>query len=238
MLTQEVEARAANRHQVVVNGTRYDNTDPLPSGRDLLNLAGMVPASEHTLIAIRNKRTHLIGLDDKVDLSQEEGTVFRAFQSDRAFAWTLDEIGQVWGAAELSVDEVLTLFLVDPDHELVLEREDQLDVVLRPGGIVSLDGKGTEDIVTRRKRPDFVLVTVFTTAGVFPAEGAERVKPDTPVNDVLKRAAHKLDIKDTANWVVTVDGRDINPALSFAQNGLAGTVELDWGPREGGGGNA
>lgn len=225
------------RH-VQVNGQIYDNDDPVVSGRDVLGLAGLKPSTEFQLIQVRKNRTHLKGADDKIDLKAESGSIFRAFEGDRSFSWTLDEISQVWGAETLEVDELIELFSIDSDHELVLERGDEPDIVLRPGGSVSLAERGTEDIVTRRKKPEFVLVSVFTTAGIYPAEGAVRVKPDELVVAILEKAAKKLDLKDTESWVVTYDNREINPALSFAQNALIGTVELDWSPREGGGGDA
>lgn len=237
MDSETVEKTNSWRH-VVVNGKSYDNDDAVLSGRDILGLAGLKPATEFQLIQVRNNRTHLKGPDDKIDLKAEAGSVFRAFEGDRSFSWTLDEIGQVWGAESLEVDELITLFSIEPDHELVLEREDEPDIVLQPGGSVSFAERGTEDIVTRRKKPEFVVVSVFTTAGVYPAQGSVRVKPEELVSTVLEKAAKKLDLKDTDNWVVTYDGRQINPALSFAQNTLSGTVELDWSPPEGGGGNA
>jgi len=234
---ETAEAISSWRH-VVVNGRTYDSSDPDPSGRDILNLAGLAPASEHQLILIRNNRTHLIELDDKIELKTEGGAVFRAFRDDRAYSWTLDEIGQVWGAETLEVDELISLFSIAPNEELVLERGAEPDTVLQPGGSVSFAEPGTEHIVTRRKRPEFLLVSVFTTAGVFPAEGALRVTPDILVSAVLARAAKKLGLTDTTDWVVTVDGRDINPVATFAQNALSGAVELNWSPREGGGGDA
>lgn len=234
----ETAELTASWRRVPLNGKIYETGDAEQTGRELLTLAGLAPASEYQLILIRNNHTHLIGLDDKVDLKAEKGAVFRAFEGDRSYSWTLDEIGQVWGASTLEVDELISLFEISPNKDLVLEREDQPDVVLRPGGVVSFEEKGTEHIVTRNKKPEFVLVTVFTTAGVFPAQGALRARPDELVSTVLERAAKKLDLQDTATWVVTVDGRTINPAMSFAQNGLSGVVELDWSPPEGGGGRA
>lgn len=237
-MNRDAAELTASRHLVVVNGTTYDNDDPRPTGRDVLNLAGLRPATEHQLILVKKNRTRLIGADDKLDLSDEQGGVFRAFRGDRTYSWTLDEVGQVWGVDALEVDELIALFSIGDDKELVLEREGEPDRVLRPGGTVSFAECGTEDIVTRRKQPELILVTVFTTAGVFPAEGALRVMPNTPVEDVLRRAARKLNLQDTTGWVVTVGSQDVDPGKSFAQNGLSGTVELNWTPREGGGGDA
>jgi hypothetical protein len=54
--------------------------------------------------------------------------------------------------------------------------------------------------------------------------------------DVLTEAARKLEIRDSATWIVTVAGQDVSPTLTFAQANLTGNVALEWGPREGGGG--
>lgn len=69
-------------------------------------------------------------------------------------------------------------------------------------------------------------------------EGALRVKAETLVSEVLERAARTLHLTDTAAWIVSIDQRAINIALSFTQNGLTGHVDLDWLPPEGGGGDA
>ena len=56
----------------------------------------------------------------------------------------------------------------------------------------------------------------------------------------LEKAGLTLNIKDTADWVAAVtrsSGRtEINPAKTYSENGLSGTVEIEWGPRHGGGG--
>lgn len=234
----ELNETSANWRQLVVNGVTFEANDAEMTGREILVLSGKAPASEHQLILLRNNRTRLIGLDDKVDLKAEPGVVFRAFPGDRSYSLTFDEVGQVWGTDNIQVDELASIFQVDPRKEMVLEREDQPDLVLISGGVVSLTDQGTEEIVTRHKKPDFVLVTVITTAGFFPAEGAVRVRPEELVGDILRRAAKKLDLRDTETWVASFNGRDIDPSLTFAQNALSGAVELDWNPREGGGGHA
>lgn len=222
-----------------LNGSIYENDDPMLSGREILGLGGFAPASEHILIEIWKGRTHLVGSDDIVDLKAHTGTRFRFAEGDRAYTFTFDEIGQVWCEKTIEVNELAAIFTVPEHKEMVLERDDQPDVILRPDGTVSFGPAGVEDIFTRKRRDhEFVTVTIFATAGVFPAEGALRVKADSLVSDALERAAHKLHLTDTASWIVSIDGRNINVTQSFAQNGLSGHVDLDWLPPEGGGGDA
>jgi hypothetical protein len=221
----------------LVNGTDVAFPDGTVTGREALTRSGNVPASEHQLILVRDRRTHLIGTDDEIDLKKEKGGALRAFRSDRSFGFTVDEVGQVWGAEDMEVDEFLSIWPPRDGYHWVLERENEPDTVLVPGGILSFGPNGVEHIVSRKDaHPDKVLVTVVTTAGTFPKEGAKRYPASTPIADALAAAARKLHITDTETWIVTVAGRDVNPALTFAQAGLSEEVVLEWGAREGGGG--
>ncbi len=92
-----------------------------------------------------------------------------------------------------------------------------------------------------KEHPDqFLRVSISTTAGFFPAEGFNRVPVHQKVEVELDKAKHALKIKDTAGWVPSVADaagkRQIDPGKSYLDNKLAGEVEIDWGPSEGGGG--
>jgi hypothetical protein len=80
-------------------------------------------------------------------------------------------------------------------------------------------------------------VRVITTAGSFPTEGYEREPETQHVEKVLKRAAHELHLVDTSNWVARCNGVDLHPHRSYAENGLKGRVDIDYGPPERGGGS-
>lgn len=87
-------------------------------------------------------------------------------------------------------------------------------------------------------KPDnHVDVVVVTTSGRYPATGADRVASHQPVRNELKKAAEALHIVDTAGWIARVAGREIDPDKSYVDNSLTGTVTIDYGPREGGGGD-
>lgn len=237
MTDNEGERRGALEYPV--NGTLVRFDDHLVTGREVLTAVGLVPASEHQLILVHNRRTHLIGTDDSIDLKKEEGGMLRAFPSDRTYAFTVEEVGQVWGTAELEVDELLSIWEPPAGKDWVLERDDQPDIVLRSGGTVTFEPKGVEDIVSRPHHGnEKLLVTVFTTSGTFPAQGALRVAASEVIADILARAAHKLHLTQTGGWVAQVGGVDIHPQQTFAQAGLSGEVDIEWGEREGGGGDA
>ncbi len=218
-----------------VNGQIMRFPDRVVTGREALTEAGLLPASEQQVILVRAGRTHLVGTDDDIDLTG--GGFLRAFEGDRSYSFTVDEVGQVWGSADMEVDEFVGIWPPHADHEWLLERSGEADTVLTAGGLLSFGPEGVEHVVSRKiVHSDHVLVTVVTTAGTFPGEGAKRYQSSKLIAEVLKEAADKLNISGTENWVVTVGGRDISLTLSFAQAGLLGTVELEWGAREGGGG--
>ena len=81
-----------------------------------------------------------------------------------------------------------------------------------------------------------VRVSVLTTSGSYPRHGVDPEPRDVTVSSILDKAKASLRLTDVSNWIATVGGREINPALSYAANHLAGEVKVQWGPREGGGG--
>jgi hypothetical protein len=225
-------------HNYPVNGVQIDFHDRVITGREALTRSHNVPASEHQLILVRDQRTKLIGTDDEIDLQEERGGQLRAFESDRSFAFTVDEIGQIWGGEEMEVKEFVRIWPPRPGLHWVLERKEMPDTILTEDGVLSFGPAGVEHIVSRKdEHPDKVLVVVVTTAGVYPAEGAARYLARTPISAVLVDAKAKLGITTVPpDWVVMVKNTDVNPSQSFEQAHLSGEVKIEWGPREGGGG--
>lgn len=81
-----------------------------------------------------------------------------------------------------------------------------------------------------------VEVEIITTSGSYPSEGSEGVPMHQKIRIILKKAADYLKITSTENWIAKVQGREINTELSFEENNLKGSIIIDFGPREGGGG--
>jgi hypothetical protein len=82
-----------------------------------------------------------------------------------------------------------------------------------------------------------VEVVVVTTSGRYPAAGSERVAAHQPVRNELEKAARELHIVDTVGWIARVRGRELDIEKSYLENNLTQAVKIDYGPREGGGGN-
>ncbi|HMO79578.1 MAG TPA: hypothetical protein PKD24_02185 [Pyrinomonadaceae bacterium] len=85
---------------------------------------------------------------------------------------------------------------------------------------------------------NFAEAAVVTTSGSYPKNGFERTPIRQKISVILKKAANKLEITDTTDWVATVGEQEVNPDSSYLDCGLSGEVEIDYGPREGGGGHA
>lgn len=78
--------------------------------------------------------------------------------------------------------------------------------------------------------------SVITMSGAYPKKGKKKVKTADLVSEFLADAQKHLHLTDTTGWIATVDGREINPTQTFAQNGLHDTAVLQWGPPHSGGG--
>ena len=87
---------------------------------------------------------------------------------------------------------------------------------------------------------EMVEVSISTTAGFYPVEGYSQVHSHEKVEFELEKAQLELQIKSTDDWVAQVTEsagmREIDPNKTYTENGLFGKIDIDWGPREGGGG--
>ena len=86
-------------------------------------------------------------------------------------------------------------------------------------------------------KPQHIDVVVLTTSGTWPESGFESVPIHQPIKVQLQRAVKELKITDTTSWIAKVGNQELNVEQSYEQNKLSGQVEIDYGPREGGGGN-
>lgn len=82
-----------------------------------------------------------------------------------------------------------------------------------------------------------VAIAVITPSGIYPSEDTlARVTRDTPVAEVLQRAAAHLKLTNTGDWVLRVGERTLSPHETFKHLGLTCIVDLEWHKAEGGGG--
>lgn len=129
----------------------YDVSDPVLTGRQLLNLAGKVPVEEHLVYFL--DRTNLledIGLEETVDLRAQGIERFLTFRNDRSFRFELDGRRQDWGATVISETTLRKLAGVGEDYRVWLEQRGQEDKQLSRGELVQLDTQGVERFYTGR----------------------------------------------------------------------------------------
>lgn len=88
----------------------------------------------------------------------------------------------------------------------------------------------------KKEKKNHVMVAVVTTSGSWPAEGFLSVPENQKVKNQLKEAIHNLYLVSTENWLAVVSGAEIDIDKSYKELNLSGTISIDFGPNEGGGG--
>lgn len=208
-------ARGAGSFRFVVNEREGSFADPVPLGRQILTAAQYVPADEHVLIRLLGARTQSVGLDEEVDLTAPSKERFRAFHSDRVFFFTVNGVGFEWGEALIPEVVLREIADVPADQELVLERCDEPDLVLKNGVHVSLSSKGTERL---RTAPRLELHLTITYNGQsMPLE----ISRDATVKMLIERSIalfgslpnpHTLALWTAQGIELTNEGQTLNDA--------------------------
>lgn len=71
-------------YRVRINGDLYIVHTPLPTGREILELANLLPPENYTLrVKIRGERPRKVELDEEVDLRQPGVEKFKALPRDQ-----------------------------------------------------------------------------------------------------------------------------------------------------------
>jgi len=158
MTIEETPPARSGKHRYfyTVNTKRFETSDGVQDGRKILRNAGFDPADEHILIQVLHPGTLVVGLDEDVELDGPKEKEFRAFLSDRAFAFTIDERGYEWGSSTIIETELRYLGNVPANKVVVLDRHDEPDLVLDEGASLDLDQRGIEHLLTEKR-----LITVY-----------------------------------------------------------------------------
>lgn len=163
------------------NELRFE--DPVVDGRKILRAAGHEPPDEYVLIELTSPGSRSLGLDEDIDLREAGREIFHAFHSDRIFTFTVEERGYEWGTTQIDETIIRQIANVDAGNDLMLEREDEPDEVIRKGAIIDLSARGTEHIRIR-KRPDTFEVTINYNGSKRPL----KVTNSELIKSVLERA--------------------------------------------------
>jgi hypothetical protein len=156
---QEDETRG--RYAYLVNSVPHRTRDRKIDAREILTTANYIPADQHVLIQILHRAAKSLGLDEKVDLRDDDDVEqFRAFEGDRIYTWTVEARGYEWGAAMISETELRGYEALRNDQIFALDRTHAPDLLIADDSDIRLDGRGSErlKIVPR----PLVAVTVNT----------------------------------------------------------------------------
>lgn len=74
----------ARGYRLLINGAPYVVHDPVPTGREVLTLGGLLPVDDYTLrVKQAGERPKKVGLDDKIDLREKGIEKFKALPRDQ-----------------------------------------------------------------------------------------------------------------------------------------------------------
>ncbi|KGC09991.1 multiubiquitin family protein [Burkholderia gladioli] len=128
-----------------------DLSDPVPTGRQILQASGARPADEYSVYAILTSGDFEdLRLDETYDLRGRGAERFVIFQTDRAFKFTIDDRQLEWGKPSISGCVLKALAGVPPEtYDVYLEvRGGGQDILIRDGDLIDLGKPGIERFIT------------------------------------------------------------------------------------------
>ena len=120
--------------------------DPVPTGRQVVENAGLYPVTEFLLFAwLKNGVLDMIRLDETVDVFRRGVEKFIAIRSDRTFLFLLNDRRFTWGESTVLGRVLKSLAGVDvATHGVWLEQRDEADRLIADDESVSLAGEAME----------------------------------------------------------------------------------------------
>lgn len=146
---REVRDHGPYKIQIGNEGLEYRPlviTDPVPTGQQVLEAAGLRPVGGHLLFQVlTNGHLELLSPSETTDLRQAGIEKFLAFKSDRSFRFFIDGRAQDWGGQRISGRTLKQLAGVDPlkyDIFLVIPGDD--DELIEDRDLFDLGRPGVE----------------------------------------------------------------------------------------------
>ncbi|WP_284079286.1 multiubiquitin domain-containing protein [Herbaspirillum aquaticum] len=126
-----------------------DVPDPVPTGRQILESAGLDRRGDYLLFAIlASGDFEDIRLDETVDLRGKGAERFIAFKSDRDFKFKLNDREMAWGHAELLGSVLYELAEPSPEEAIFFEVRGGEGRLIEPDDRINLDEPGIERFIT------------------------------------------------------------------------------------------
>lgn len=80
-------------------------------------------------------------------------------------------------------------------------------------------------------------VLIYTLEGRWPLGHAADIPKGLTIKEVLHRASQELGLTDTSDWVARSEGKELDINQSFQHAHFSCLAEIDFQPRESGGGS-
>lgn len=151
--------RPADFYRIVVaddqlRNRNVDVADPVPTGRQILQAAGVQPGDDFSLFAILSSGDFEdLRLDETYDLRGRGAERFVIFRTDRSFKLTINGHQLEWGKPAISGAVLYALAKAGPEEAVFLEVRGGTDRVIEPGELVDLNAPGIERFITAPKPP-------------------------------------------------------------------------------------
>ena len=145
--------------EIEVDGRLLAFHDARPTGREIRETAGAIPADEFILIRVVNRETRSVPLDERVDLQEAGRPQFRVFHDDRIFTFTLDGRGFEWGSDAIPAAELRAYAEIPAHFELVLGHETGA-VIPDDSEIALSELHAALRLFTRPRQPEVVTIIV------------------------------------------------------------------------------
>ncbi len=151
--------RPADFYRIVVadahlNNRNVDIADPIPTGRQILQAAGVQQLDDFSIFAILPSGDFEdLRLDETYDLRGRGAERFVIFRTDRLFKLTINNRQLEWGKPVISGAVLYSLANAGPEEAVFLEVRGGTDRVVEPSDVVDLDAPGIERFITASKPP-------------------------------------------------------------------------------------
>lgn len=125
-------------------------SDPMPTGRQILDLFGRHPVDDHVLFMLsREKGLTAVEPAATIDIRAQGAERFFAFRSDRTWNWSIDGQRFSWGARFIPESLIRLIARIPETKALFLEKADSPDEEIVDGAMVDLDTAGLERLYSK-----------------------------------------------------------------------------------------
>ncbi|MEL6787874.1 MAG: multiubiquitin domain-containing protein [Cyanobacteria bacterium J06607_15] len=137
-------------YRIKIDEQYYEVSDPVITGRQLLNEAAKRPVVEYLIFQfLHNGQLEEIRLDETADLRQPGLEKFLTFKSDRSFRFVIDGCRFEWGAPLITGHKLKQLAQVDPkSYGIWLEVRGDEDRLVADNELIDLEADGVERFFT------------------------------------------------------------------------------------------